>query len=116
MRNELSAGSEEVLDLKQDPGCIADIEFLVQYLVLANAWHFPDLLTYSDNIRQLEGLVTAGVIGEADALGLRQAYLSFRGALHEASLAGRKGLVDAGLFRAERELVQRCWRQFMVAA
>jgi len=116
MRTELSAGSDEILDLKQDPGCIADIEFLVQYLVLANAWRFPALLTYSDNIRQLEGLVTAGVIGEADALGLKQAYLSFRGALHEASLAGKKGLVDAGLFRAERELVQRCWQQFIVAA
>ncbi len=116
MRNELSAGSDEILDLKQDPGCIADIEFLVQYLVLANAWRFPDLLTYSDNIRQLEGLVIAGVIGEADALGLRQAYLAFRGALHEASLAGRKGLVDAGLFETERELVQRCWRQFMTVA
>ncbi|MCJ7557295.1 MAG: bifunctional [glutamate--ammonia ligase]-adenylyl-L-tyrosine phosphorylase/[glutamate--ammonia-ligase] adenylyltransferase, partial [Gammaproteobacteria bacterium] len=116
MRTELSAGSDEILDLKQDPGCIADIEFLVQYLVLANAWRFPALLTYTDNIRQLEGLVTAEVIGEADALGLKQAYLAFRGALHEASLAGRKGLVDAGLFRAERELVQRCWQQFIAAA
>jgi glutamate-ammonia-ligase adenylyltransferase len=115
MRAELSAGSDEILDLKQDPGCIADIEFLVQYLVLANARRFPELLTFSDNIRQLEGLVTAGVMGEEDALGLKQAYLAFRGALHEASLAGKKGLVDAGMLQAERELVQRCWRQFMVA-
>jgi glutamate-ammonia-ligase adenylyltransferase len=115
MRKELSAGTAELLDLKQDPGCVADIEFLVQYLVLAHAHRFEQLLTYSDNIRQLEGLVDAKIIKEADAVGLKQAYLAFRGALHEASLAGKKGLVDAGLFTTEREQVQRCWRQYMVA-
>jgi len=116
MRTELSAGDEALFDLKQDSGGIADIEFLVQYLVLAHAKHHPQLLTYSDNIRQLEGLVEAGIISETDALGLKQAYLVFRGALHEASLSGRKGAVDVSMFTADRQLVQDCWRRLMVPA
>lgn len=116
MRTELSAGDSALFDLKQDSGGVADIEFLVQYLVLAHAKQHPQLLTYSDNIRQLEGLVDAGVMGEADASGLKQAYLAFRAALHEASLSGRKGTVDAGLFSGERALVRDCWRRLMVPA
>lgn len=116
MRTELSAGDEAVFDLKQDPGGVADIEFLVQYLVLAHANYHPQLLTYSDNIRQLEGLVDAKVMSEADASGLKQAYLAFRGALHEASLAGRKGTVNIDSFCTERKLVQDCWRRLMVPA
>jgi len=116
MRAELSVGDESLFDLKQDSGGIADIEFLVQYLVLAHAKSHPHLLTYSDNIRQLEGLVEAAVISPADATGLKQAYLAFRGALHEASLSGRKGTVDIGMFASERKLVQDCWRRLMVPA
>ncbi len=116
MRAQLSAGDEAQFDLKQDSGGIADIEFLVQYLVLAHAKSHPHLLTYSDNIRQLEGLVEAAVISPADAAGLKQAYLAFRGALHKASLYGRKGAVDVGMFTPERKLVQDCWRRLMVPA
>jgi glutamate-ammonia-ligase adenylyltransferase len=116
MRAELSAGDESLFDLKQDSGGIADIEFLVQYLVLAHAKRHPQLLTYSDNIRQLEGLVEAGVTSATDAMGLKQAYLAFRGALHEASLSGRKGTADIGMFAAERKLVRDCWRRLMVPA
>ena len=58
----------------------------------------------------------AGIISETDALGLKQAYLVFRGALHEASLSGRKGTVDVSMFTADRQLVQDCWRRLMVPA
>ncbi|MCB1719988.1 MAG: bifunctional glutamine synthetase adenylyltransferase/deadenyltransferase, partial [Candidatus Competibacteraceae bacterium] len=49
MRAELDASTEENFDLKQGPGGIADIEFMVQYAVLANAWRWPDLLIFTDN-------------------------------------------------------------------
>ena len=37
MRNELASGTAEQFDLKQEQGGVADIEFMVQYLVLKNA-------------------------------------------------------------------------------
>ena len=66
MRRELSKAGPGQFDIKQDAGGIADIEFLVQYWVLAAANAHPDLLTYTDNIRQLEGLAAAGVLERGD--------------------------------------------------
>ncbi len=42
MRAELDASTAEVFDLKQGRGGIADIEFVVQYAVLANASRYPE--------------------------------------------------------------------------
>ncbi|MGH8459602.1 MAG: bifunctional [glutamate--ammonia ligase]-adenylyl-L-tyrosine phosphorylase/[glutamate--ammonia-ligase] adenylyltransferase, partial [Nevskiales bacterium] len=43
-------------DLKHGRGGITDIEFMVQYAVLRDAAAQPELVRYSDNIRQLDGL------------------------------------------------------------
>ena len=48
--------------LKYDRGGIVDIEFMVQYQVLAHAETHPELATYTDNIRQLDGLSDSGCI------------------------------------------------------
>ena len=53
MRAQLDKSNAERFDLKQGAGGIADIEFLVQYLVLLNAEAHPAVIHYSDNIRQL---------------------------------------------------------------
>ena len=75
-------------DIKQDAGGIADIEFLVQYWVLAGAQAHPELLTYTDNIRQLEGLAAVGVLDAATAQWLTEAYIGYRTVLHHLSLEG----------------------------
>ncbi|MES2606529.1 MAG: bifunctional glutamine synthetase adenylyltransferase/deadenyltransferase, partial [Pseudomonadota bacterium] len=41
-------------DLKQDSGGLIDIEFMVQYLVLAHAGMYPAFLSWSDNMRLLD--------------------------------------------------------------
>ncbi|MBE1118754.1 hypothetical protein IH683_23820, partial [Escherichia coli] len=46
-------------DLKHDAGGIVDIEFMVQYAVLAWSGKHPALLEFTDNIRILEGLERA---------------------------------------------------------
>jgi glutamate-ammonia-ligase adenylyltransferase len=62
MRAESSKGTEELFDIKQDTGGVTDIEFIVQYLVLKEASRQADLLTFSDNIRQLESLAKFGIL------------------------------------------------------
>ena len=93
MRDELSRGTSELLDIKQDPGGITDIEFMVQYLVLREAGRFPDLVYWSDNIRQLESLTAHGILAPADAEELASAYRSYRQRMHHLNLAGSPGLV-----------------------
>jgi glutamate-ammonia-ligase adenylyltransferase len=87
MRDHLDQSSEEFFDIKQGLGGIIDLEFLVQFLILTHANAHPDITTYSDNIRQLQGLADAGLLTEEERASLSQAYLGLRGLAHKAALA-----------------------------
>ena len=103
----------EVFDLKQGRGGIADIEFVVQYAVLANASRYPELLTYTDNIRQLDGLERCGVLSIADAARLRYAYRGLRRRIHLLKLQEQSAQILDDMARDERENVIRIWRRLM---
>jgi glutamate-ammonia-ligase adenylyltransferase len=111
MRRELSASGPEQFDIKQDAGGIADIEFLVQYWVLAAASAHPELVTYSDNIRQLEGLAAVGVIDAGTAGRLKETYISYRTILHHLSLEGGERVVEAAAHAEARARVEEIWRK-----
>jgi len=110
MRRELSKAGAGQFDIKQDAGGIADIEFLVQYWVLAAAAAQPDLLTYTDNIRQLEGLAAAGVLDRATAQWLTDAYIAYRTVLHHLTLEGQgERVVEAAPYAQMRARVIEIW-------
>jgi [glutamine synthetase] adenylyltransferase / [glutamine synthetase]-adenylyl-L-tyrosine phosphorylase len=111
MRRELSKAGRGQFDIKQDAGGIADIEFLVQYWVLAAASAHPQVVTFSDNIRQLEALARVGVLDESTALWLKQAYIGYRSVLHHQSLEGGLRVVEAGPYAETRARVQAIWRR-----
>ena len=115
MRKELSAGTPSLFDLKQDAGGIADIEFLVQYLVLQHAAEHPALLRWSDNVRQLEDLRDAGLLAPEDARMLHDAYLEFRQRLHRQALAGAPGVAPPEEVEALRDRVRSLWQRIMEA-
>jgi glutamate-ammonia-ligase adenylyltransferase len=100
-------------DLKKDPGGITDIEFMVQYSVLAHAQEHPELIEFTDNVRNLEGLAKAGILSAEDAEFLADAYRSFRDTLHALSLQGVTSDVGLDVFVNEREGVKRLWRLLM---
>jgi glutamate-ammonia-ligase adenylyltransferase len=112
MRRELSKAGPGQFDMKQGAGGIADIEFLVQYWVLAEAPAHPELLTYTDNVRQLEGLAAVGVLSHETAQWLTDAYVGYRTVLHHLSLEGEgERVVDAAPYLATRDRVREIWRQ-----
>ena len=113
MRTELDSSTAEIFDLKQGRGGIADIEFMVQYEVLANACHCPDLLIFTDNIRQLDGLERLGILSTADADQLRNAYRGLRRRVHQLKLQEQPAQVSNDVARDERDSVVRIWRQIM---
>jgi glutamate-ammonia-ligase adenylyltransferase len=113
MRGELSRGTSEAFDLKQDRGGITDVEFLVQYWVLRWAHEQPELVRWSDNIRQLESLAECERIPKADAARLMDAYLAYRRRLHHGVLAGENGLIPMTELVEERTWVAELWAQTM---
>jgi [glutamine synthetase] adenylyltransferase / [glutamine synthetase]-adenylyl-L-tyrosine phosphorylase len=111
MRRELSRSSAGQFDIKQDAGGIADIEFLVQYSVLAAADSHPQLLTYTDNVRQLEGLAALNVLEPPTARWLTEAYISYRTVLHHLSLeSDGEQVVDAAPYAKMRARIGEIWR------
>jgi [glutamine synthetase] adenylyltransferase / [glutamine synthetase]-adenylyl-L-tyrosine phosphorylase len=117
MRKELSRSGPKEFDIKQDAGGIGDIEFLVQYWVLAGAQAHPELLTYTDNIRQLEGLAAVGMIDEETALWLKETYINYRTVLHHSSLEGDgERIVAAAPYQETRDRLRSIWHATLETA
>ncbi len=112
MRRELSKAGPGQFDMKQGAGGIADIEFMVQYWVLSAAQAHPQLLTYTDNVRQLEGLTAVGVLARETSQWLTDAYVSYRTVLHHLTLEGQgERVVEAAPYVATRDRVREIWRE-----
>jgi glutamate-ammonia-ligase adenylyltransferase len=116
MRSELSKGTDELFDIKQDPGGVADIEFLVQYLVLREVYRYPDLVRWSDNIRQLEALGGHGILSPAEAELLAETYREYRRHIHHGNLAGRSGFVPHVEVAGLAAKVTRLWQAVFYTA
>ena len=117
MRRELSRSGAGQFDIKQDWGGIADIEFLVQYWVLAAAADHPELLTHTDNVRQLEGLAAVAAVDEPTAAWLKEAYIGYRTVLHHLTLEGDgERVVAAEAFKETRVRIREIWARTMEAA
>lgn len=113
MRAELDAREPDVFHVKQGRGGIADIEFMVQYLILAHAPDQPSLLTYTDNIRQLDGLEAVGILTAADASLLRDAYRALRQRGHWLKLDDRPSRVADSELADYRNAVAALWQRLM---
>jgi glutamate-ammonia-ligase adenylyltransferase len=109
MRAALDKSSASQFDLKQGSGGIADIEFMVQYHVLLWAHRYSDLLTWTDNLRLLEGLAAHRVLGSDSAELLSSIYQVFRAAYHRNSLQNIPGLVANSQLVEERAAIRDLW-------
>lgn len=105
---------KETFHIKHDNGGIVDIEFMVQYLMLAYSSEHPELTQWSDNIRQLEELGRAGVIDVEDAGKLRESYITLRSTIHRRALQNLNSQVEGDAFPEERAYISRMWQQVMV--
>ena len=115
MRRELARGGAARFDIKQDPGGIADIEFLAQYWALAWAERYPAVVMFADTIRQLESVASAALVPQADVDVLTGAYRAYRATAHHLALAGRPALTAADEFALQRAEVTRIWDAAMGA-
>ncbi|MFO7602626.1 MAG: bifunctional [glutamate--ammonia ligase]-adenylyl-L-tyrosine phosphorylase/[glutamate--ammonia-ligase] adenylyltransferase [Gammaproteobacteria bacterium] len=111
MRQTTDKSKAGLFDLKQGPGGIVDIEFMVQYGVLAWSHAHPVLLDYPDNVRLLALFASEGLMPEADAASLTDAYRCYRQYLHRMKLMETPGLIAEAEVSREREVVARIWQQ-----
>ncbi len=82
-------------DVKHCRGGLVDVEFIVQYLVLAHAHHLPALLANSGNIALLKTAAEAGLIPAGLAEDAQTAYRRLRELQHKERLNGAPSSTSA---------------------
>jgi len=113
MRKELMRTKEGFFDLKQGEGAITDIEFMVQYMVLAWAVSYDNLLTYSDNIRILDAIVEDNLFDEEECQDLADCYRAFRADIHKFALQEQPAIVNEKTVAKQRARVCEIWQKYL---
>ena len=97
-------------DVKHSPGGMMDVEFAVQYLVLAHGSTHPALLDNAGNIALLQRAESAGLLPAAVGSGAADAYRELRRAQHTARLDEQPTQFDPARLAAPRDAVLALWR------
>ncbi len=99
-----------LFDLKHDAGGMIDIEFIVQYLVLAYANEHPQMTADIGNIALLKLAGQTGLIDAGLAPQVADAYREFRRLQHQIRLRGDdRARVDPSSVEVMRAAVIRLW-------
>jgi glutamate-ammonia-ligase adenylyltransferase len=106
-----------LFDLKHDRGGIVDVEFVVQYLVLAHAHAHAELTGNIGNLALLKLASRLGLANERRAEAAHDAYRRFRALQHGLRLQGeRYARVEPATATISREAVLELWKEVMGSA
>jgi len=104
----------ELFDLKHDEGGMIDIEFIVQFLILAHAATFAQLTADIGNIALLRLCGELGLIDAQLAGATADAYRTFRKLQHQIRLQGAdRARVERKAIENERNTVRQLWHGVM---
>ncbi|HZV99895.1 MAG TPA: bifunctional glutamine synthetase adenylyltransferase/deadenyltransferase, partial [Methylophilaceae bacterium] len=114
MREKMHGGhpnASELFDIKHNSGGIVDVEFMVQYLVLAHAHQYPQLTANIGNIALLDLLGELGLLDKEKAEQVAGAYRLYRRLQHAIRLQGEgRARVPFVEVAPQVEVVQDLWR------
>ncbi|GAB6141012.1 bifunctional [glutamate--ammonia ligase]-adenylyl-L-tyrosine phosphorylase/[glutamate--ammonia-ligase] adenylyltransferase [Methylosoma difficile] len=113
MRVAFASKEAGQFDLKHSKGGIADIEFMVQFMVLAHAAQYPELTAFTDNVRILADLAKVGLLSEQIAKTLTDAYCNYRDLGHKQVLQGSRAQVDETQVLGFKTAVGDIWDRLM---
>ena len=106
-------GKSERVDIKQDPGGLVDVEFIVQYLVLAHAATHGELTGNLGNIALLGIAARLGLIDTALAERVRSAYRDYRRRQHALRLNNLPSKVHPDEVAHHAAAVRMLWAQVL---
>jgi [glutamine synthetase] adenylyltransferase / [glutamine synthetase]-adenylyl-L-tyrosine phosphorylase len=98
-------------DLKHDLGAIVDIEFMVQYAVLAGAHGYESLTRWTDKMRLLDELGEISLFSPEEVELLQRAYLAYRSVVHYQWLGGE--MTSFSQLQEFRQAVVTLWHKHM---
>jgi glutamate-ammonia-ligase adenylyltransferase len=97
-------------DVKHSAGGMMDVEFAVQYLVLAESARHPALLANAGNIALLQRAEAEGLLPPGVGQGAAGAYRELRRAQHRARLDEQPTHFDPATLATARDAVLALWQ------
>ena len=113
MRSHLLRVEANKVDLKQSIGGITDIEFLVQYWVLAYASEAQSLGRWTDNLRILDEVASAGIASQLETQQLQECYLLLRKEIHRGNLQNQDMLNLSDNIRHAMQIVSSAYQRIL---
>jgi len=98
-----------LFDVKHSPGGMVDVEFAVQFLVLAHAQHHPSLLANVGNIALLLNAERAGLLAPGVGEAAGSAYRELRRVQHRARLDEQPTQVPEAELEKACAAIQLLW-------
>ncbi|MDD2701694.1 MAG: bifunctional [glutamate--ammonia ligase]-adenylyl-L-tyrosine phosphorylase/[glutamate--ammonia-ligase] adenylyltransferase [Sideroxydans sp.] len=113
MRQKMHDGHQnttDLFDIKHDSGGMVDIEFMVQYLVLAHAARYPQLTRNVGNLALLQMAADLGLIDQEISTALQAHYRELRRVQHQMRLNNQSPCrIESG--KLDISAVQTLWKE-----
>jgi glutamate-ammonia-ligase adenylyltransferase len=119
MRDKLRAAhavKTGLFDVKHSVGGMVDVEFAVQYLVLAHAQNHPALLANVGNIALLQSAESAGLLPAGLGAAAGRAYRELRRIQHRARLDEQPTQVPESELATECQTIKALWHAVFATA
>jgi glutamate-ammonia-ligase adenylyltransferase len=113
MRSHLDKSTETMFDIKQGLGGLVDIEFLAQYLVLANASKYNQLLSACDNLSIFKLLNRYGLLLEKQQGVLSKMYQNLRALGHQAMMQNEGQLINQK-YLVNLDEISDIWQEILI--
>ncbi len=117
MREKMRAEKKDradQLDLKHTRGGIVDVEFIVQYIILAYSHEHPEFLGNLGNFALLTRAAALGILDEDTAAKVGKAYLAYRERQHLARNNNElKTWISPEELASERRAVLQAWMSLL---
>lgn len=114
MRDAVKQKNELEIDIKQCKGGLTDIEFIIQFEVLAWSQQHPKLLQWTDGVRILDQLAEENLIDHADLKMLYEAYQYYKAALNHRILNNKALVFNGDEAMTYRQHISGLWRQLIM--
>lgn len=113
MRQVKDKSNAEQLDVKQMPGGLIDIEFMAQFAALRYAHQRREIVRFTDAIRILETLESAGIASYDAVRSLTRAYREYRRLIHAESLQRHRAMIPIDALVTMRAEVVALWNAWI---
>ncbi len=112
MRDHLDKSTTAEFDIKQGEGGLVDIEFIAQYLVLANANDYPDLMCACDNLGIFKLLLKFSLLEETEQKLLSDMYQKLRALGHQATMQNDRLVINKERLTGQKA-VSDIWQKLL---